>query len=102
MYIGDCERHTAEAISLVLMTNHLREWIAPDYNPDKNGHWRPDPPVTAEQKFSREVYEDPNCEVVRDLANGTKHAKERRRTGVQYASGGRLHLGEVAGQEEIT
>ncbi len=52
------EHHTAEAISLILMTNHLREWIAPDYNPDGKGRRKPDPPVTAEQRFSREVYEN--------------------------------------------
>jgi hypothetical protein len=102
MYTEACERHTAEALSLVLMTNHLREWIAPGYSPDGQGRWKPDPPITAEQKFSREVYEDPNFAVIRALANGTKHAKEGRPTSVRYASDGLLRIGEVAGQEEMT
>jgi hypothetical protein len=102
LWIEEGEHHPAEAISLVLMTNHLREWIAPGYNP-KNGRWRPDPPVTPEQRFSREVYRHPNFKIVRAIANGTKHAKEASHsTSVKYAPEGLLHLGSIAGQEELT
>jgi hypothetical protein len=109
IWIQDREHHTAEAISLILMTNHLREWIAPGYNPDRKGRWRPDPPVTPEQRFSREVYNDPNFKIVRAIANGTKHAKERQEStphssSVKYAPGteGLLHLGSVGGEEIFT
>ena len=103
LWSEDHEHHTAEAISLILMTNHLREWIAPDYNPDGKGRWKPDPPVTAEQRFSREVYENPHFKIVRALANGTKHAKAARHTTrVKYARRDLARIGEVRGLEIST
>lgn len=80
-YCYDPEKSTEDAIFIVLIANHLREWIAPGYGP-KGKKW----PVakTEAQKFSQRVYSDKNFEVVRAIANGTKHLRTGPKTSVSY------------------
>jgi len=71
-YCGEREKSTEDILSIIMMVNHLREWIAPGYNPYGGGKW---PPAdTPEKQFSRRVYEDPNFALIRQVCNGTKHA----------------------------
>lgn len=93
------EKDTEDAISIILMSTHLREWIAPGYNL-RNGKW----PTAANpaQRFSRMVYDHPKFEIIRSVANGTKHLRGAKTigTGVAYQEGtqGSVILGSVAGK----
>jgi hypothetical protein len=67
-----CERQQkdAEDILLVLLiTNHLREWIAPEYGPKHDRSWPL--AVTPEEEFSRKIFEHPNFATIRKLCNGS-------------------------------
>ncbi|MBI5120001.1 MAG: hypothetical protein HZA67_03280 [Rhodospirillales bacterium] len=65
-------KSTEDLLYIILGLNHLREWIAPDYNKTKS-KW---PPAdTAEKTFSKAVFENHDFGILRSLANGTKHAK---------------------------
>ena len=96
-YSSEVEKSTEDAIAIVLIANHLREWIAPHYNPSPNNKWR-DAKTDAE-RFSRRVFENDDFAIVRALANGTKHLKASSRTGTKYSRTVKdLHLGDVGGQ----
>lgn len=57
---------------IIMFVNHLCEWIAPGYQP-KDGKWAlADTPA---KKLSKSVYDNPSFSIVRELCNGTKHAK---------------------------
>lgn len=101
-YSTDDEKSTEDAIFIVLIANHLREWIAPNYGPSKN-IW---PPATTDaERFSRRVFENSNFSVVRKLANGTKHLRQGPKTDTLYfgeaATGDiprNMQIGLIAGQ----
>jgi hypothetical protein len=80
-YRDDDEKATEDVLSVLMMVNHLREWIAPNYNPER-GIW-PSTHSPAEQ-FSRRVYEHADFAVIRGLCNGTKHAKTIKGTATKY------------------
>jgi hypothetical protein len=69
------EKDAAKLLFLIMALNHLREWIAPGYKPDRNGNW---PPAnTAEKRFSQDIYD--NCYefgTIRELCNKSKHLKQ--------------------------
>lgn len=96
-YSEELEKSTEDAIFIVLIANHLREWIAPGYNPSNN-NW-PSAKTDAE-RFSRRVYEHSDFALVRALANGTKHLKNSSRTDTMYFNNTMddLRLGDVGGQ----
>lgn len=65
-------KKTEDLLYIILGLNHLREWIAPGYNKIVN-KW---PPAdTAEKTFSKAVFDNHDFDILRQLANGTKHAK---------------------------
>ena len=93
------EKSTAQVMAILMILNHLREWIAPQYGP-RNGQWPSDD--TPEKTFSKQVYADSNFTVIRQLCNGTKHASLRLQTEAEfetYIDGSspdvRLHLTDV-------
>jgi hypothetical protein len=69
------ERPTEDLLFIIMALNHLREWIAPDYNP----YGRPPKlrnPKTKAEEFSRRLYCDPNFKIIREICNATKHVKK--------------------------
>ena len=60
-----------QVLLIIFALNHLREWIAPDYNRSRSGQWK----VTQKpsELFSREVYDLDSHKVIRQLCNGSKH-----------------------------
>jgi hypothetical protein len=69
-YRDGAEKSTEDAIFMILVSNHLREWIAPKYS-KKNKTWRV--AKNDAERFSRKMYDNENFEIVRTLANGVKH-----------------------------
>lgn len=70
-YCRDTAKSAEDILLILMLANHLRERIAPNFNP-KRGKW---PPVrTPEQRFSKKIYEHPNFAAIRQLCNGSKHA----------------------------
>lgn len=64
---------------LVMGANHLREWIAPGYDPEFKNKIPIPPPKTAEQKFYLVLFEDKDFKIVKKLCNRAKHLKPRHR-----------------------
>ncbi|MBI3398729.1 MAG: hypothetical protein HY026_05805 [Deltaproteobacteria bacterium] len=68
------KQKSVEILLYVIMgLNHLREWIAPGYNPEKK-LWKT--PSTDAESFSKAIYNDVSFEIIRDLCNRTKHLKQ--------------------------
>lgn len=74
------KRAKQKSIEILLFTlmglNHLREWIAPGYNPQyKCGkkHWKT--PSTDAERFSKVIYDNASFKIIRSLCNRTKHLK---------------------------
>jgi hypothetical protein len=80
-YRNSTEKDTEDAILIIMVANHLREWIAPGYN-CRNSKW-PKAKSPA-QKLSRRVYELPQFATIRALCNGTKHAKTKMVTDTKF------------------
>lgn len=80
-YSSDPEKATEDILFVLMVASHLREWIAPGYDP-KNGRWPK--PTDHAQDFSRKIYEDENFAVIREICNGTKHARKIRATNTVY------------------
>jgi len=100
-YRADGEKSTEDAISIVLLTNHLREWIAPGYK--RKGKIWPPARNTAEE-FSRQIYEHSDFKIIRDVANGTKHLRCNRNTDTMYfgdATQEVLVIGKIAGKQVL-
>jgi hypothetical protein len=70
-YCGHSAKSAEDILLILMLTNHLREWIAPGYKRKKD-RWPA--PKTPEQTFSKDIFEHPNFAIIRDLCNGTKHA----------------------------
>jgi hypothetical protein len=80
-YRTNNEKSTEDIIAIIMILNHLREWIAPKYEPQAS-EW---PPANSRAKqVSRHVYEHPSFAVIRELCNGTKHAKIMKSTSTEY------------------
>lgn len=59
-------KRTQDLLFLVFGLTHLREWIAPDYDP-KNA------PASPEEQFYREIFNLDEFNVLRSLCNRSKH-----------------------------
>ena len=59
-------KRTQDLLFLVFGLTHLREWIAPDYDPQK-------PPVRPEELFYQEIFSLREFNILRALCNRTKH-----------------------------
>lgn len=59
-------KRTQDLLFLVFGLTHLREWIAPDYDP-KN------PPVLPEENFYQEIFQLDEFNFLRALCNRSKH-----------------------------
>lgn len=72
-YLQGTVRSTEDLLYVIFGLNHLREWIAPGLMKGGDGRWLAvDTPA---KRFSKEVSESGDFDVVRKLANGIKHAK---------------------------
>ena len=63
------EKNIEDLLYVLMGLTHLREWIAPRYNPK-------DLPSKPEQDFSKEIYDLPSFTIVRFLCNRTKHMEK--------------------------
>jgi|ERR1700730_3945365 hypothetical protein len=82
LYCEAAVKAPEDILFIIMIVNHLREWIAPGYKPKKDGTW---PNADSPEKcFSQKVFKDTNFEVIRNLCNGTKHAKKMKNTGTKY------------------
>lgn len=73
-------KRTQDLLFLVFGLTHLREWIAPDYDP-KN------PAVTSEELFYQRIFELQEFNVLRSLCNRSKHmSSSRTAMGTLYGS----------------
>ena len=59
-------RRTQDLLFLVFGLTHLREWIAPGYDPKR-------PPATPEETFYQKIFELREFNVLRDLCIRSKH-----------------------------
>ena len=85
-YRQSTEKATDDILAITIFVNHLREWIAPEYSPtyNKTRCWKWPPARNEAEQFSRQVFEHPSFNVVRQLCNGTKHAKRAPSTDTQH------------------
>ena len=81
-YCGRPQKDAEDILLILMICNHLREWIAPKYHPDQNHNWPP--AKTPAQKLSKAVYDHPDFSIIRNLCNGTKHASKTKRTDINY------------------
>lgn len=63
---------------IVMGLNHLREWIAPDYNHKAE-------PTTPEEKFYNDIFYNKDFKTIKALSNGSKHLQAGPKT--TYESG---------------
>lgn len=72
------KQKSVEILLYVIMgLTHLREWIAPGYNPQYKlvkKLW--EFPSTDAERFSKAIYNDASFEIIRGLCNRTKHLKQ--------------------------
>lgn len=82
-YRSDSTKSAEDLILIVMIVNHLREWIAPGFKKNrKTGTW---PVANSEaEKISRKIYEHPDFGSIRALCNGTKHASTVKKAETQY------------------
>ena len=59
-------KRAQDLLLLVFGLTHLREWIAPDFDPRQ-------PPQTPEQQFYQDIYELAEFKVLQSLCNRSKH-----------------------------
>jgi hypothetical protein len=59
-------KRTQDLLLLVFGLTHLREWIAPDFDPQH-------PPLTPEQQFYQDIYELAEFKALQGLCNRSKH-----------------------------
>jgi hypothetical protein len=86
-YCADSTKSADDLILIIMMVNHLREWIAPGFKKkcDKKSKTLTWPVAHSEaQKFSRKIYEHTNFDLIRQLCNGTKHADTVQKAKTQY------------------
>jgi hypothetical protein len=86
-YCADSTKSAEDLILIIMIVNHLREWIAPGFNKtyDKNSKTWAWPVAKSEaEKFSRKIYEHTDFDLIRKLSNGTKHAKTVKKAETQY------------------
>jgi len=57
--------------------NHLREWIAPNYQPYFN-NGEENKPKTKEEIVSKKIYDLSEHEIIRKICNGTKHQSKQK------------------------
>lgn len=72
------KQKSVEILLYVIMgLNHLREWIAPGYNPKcKSGKKSRKIPSTDAENFSKAIYDYDSFKIIRGLCNRTKHLKQ--------------------------
>jgi hypothetical protein len=86
-YCAGSTKSAEDLILIIMIVNHLREWIAPGFGKkyDKKSKTWTWPVANSEaKKFSRKVYEHANFDLIRKLCNGTKHAKTVNKADTQY------------------
>ncbi|CAA6604748.1 conserved hypothetical protein [Rhodospirillaceae bacterium LM-1] len=81
-YVANNIKSTEDLLYVILGLNHLREWIAPGYNPEKK-KWPPND--TDEKTISKKIYESPQHIIVRELSNFAKHLRKDRQA--SYSGG---------------
>jgi hypothetical protein len=77
-YKRDKQKSIEILLYVIMGLNHLREWIAPQYNPEyKCGHicWKT--PTNDAERFSKTIYENASFEIIRRLCNKTKHLEKK-------------------------
>lgn len=81
-YCGRPQKDGEDILLILMICNHLREWIAPKYHPNNGGTWPP--AKTPAHIFSKSVFEHPKFSTIRNLCNGTKHASKTTGTEINY------------------
>ncbi|MFN4312415.1 MAG: hypothetical protein ACK4FK_17665 [Ferrovibrio sp.] len=76
-------RATEDLLYVVMGLNHLREWIAPDFDSNSK-HWSI--PRNAEQIFSKKIFSHPAHAVIRQLCNHTKHSNRTMNTYTEHGA----------------
>ena len=76
-YQANVVKPTEVLLFIIMGLNHLREWIAPQFEPISHNPLTWPPANTPEKAFSKKVYEDADHKVIRALCNGVKHVKAR-------------------------
>jgi hypothetical protein len=77
-YCADPEKSTEDILLIIMVANHLREWIAPGFDPRRDAADSPD------KKLSKQVYEHPHFNLIRQLCNGAKHLARMPPTSTEY------------------
>jgi len=72
-YCYGSTRSAENLLYVIIGLTHIREWISPNYNPDRNGWWRE--PRTDAEVFSKMMYEKECFTKLKETANGVKHAR---------------------------
>lgn len=62
-------KRTQDLLFLVFGLTHLREWIAPGYDPEKQ-------PSTPEERFFQEIFKLEEFNILRALCNRSKHMSQ--------------------------
>jgi len=69
-------KETKELLYLLIGTNHLRDWIAPNFD------WKDGKPATIGQEFGQAIYNDlPEFQIVNALCNRSKHMGKSSKVG---------------------
>jgi len=80
-YKRDKQKSVETLLYVIMGLNHLREWIAPHYKPQKNKCgilcWKT--PANDAERFSKTIYENASFETIRRLCNKTKHLGKKRK-----------------------
>ncbi|MCG2813259.1 MAG: hypothetical protein L6245_01120, partial [Thermodesulfovibrionales bacterium] len=76
-YRRDKQKSVEILLYVIMGLNHLREWIAPGYNPKcKSGNKCWETPSTDAERFSKAIYNNASFKIIRSLCNRTKHLKQ--------------------------
>ena len=59
-------KQTQDLLFLIFGLTHLREWIAPDYDPEKT-------PITPQEHFYQKIFKLKEFNILRGLCNRSKH-----------------------------
>jgi hypothetical protein len=82
-YCDEEEKDAARLLFLIMALNHLREWIAPGYKPDRHGTWPPE--SNNAERFSKDISVNcPEFEIIRKLCNKSKHINTNPPTGSMH------------------
>lgn len=77
-YKLDTSKNIERLFFIINGLNHLREWIAPNYEPytrDKNIN----EPKNEAEVFSKNIYDLSEYTIIREVCNGIKHLRKQRK-----------------------